>query len=294
MALRPTSINTVRSAPSISRKPPRVHLGESYDEDAAEKRPWQPPEVDLELETRWYSEGTKITRVPGYCHGKPYIYSSSSSAETKVVVLSVRSPEDLSRCKFRIESDRYDSKKEPDAQRIDYPPPPRPSKQDLEGATAAFGEQLVKFCEARIGNCVGDGECWTLAHDGLLSIGAMASCGLIHGVQVCVIDSEARVAKGEDSVRVGDVLQFRSARFKKVHAEGGVTESIAGMPDHTAIVSKVVNGGPLNVEVLEQNIGGRRVVMRGEYDFGTIVEGRVVAYRPFWKEWAGELECTWP
>jgi hypothetical protein len=35
-------------------------------------------------------------------------------------------------------------------------------------------------------------------------------------------------------------------------------------------------------------------VQQGSYVFSEMMDGSVVAYRPFWKEWAGELETSWP
>ncbi|KAK7205583.1 hypothetical protein BZA70DRAFT_164019 [Myxozyma melibiosi] len=247
---------------------------------------WQAPAVDLELESKWYAQDSKMMQLslPSYFKGKTYVMSMTTSGDQKAVVIAVRS-EDLSRSKFRIEFNRY-RPEEASAQRIDYPPPERPSSSDLEAAASAFGPRVAGFCAGNVGRQVGNGECWTLARDALKSAGALESIGYVHGVKV--YEGGEGEGGGED-VREGDVVQFKNARFKD-----GYGEKIVGMPDHTAVVRSVEGRGPLRVRVYEQNIGGVKVVREGEYEFGSMVEGEVVVYRPFWKEWAGELGSEWP
>ncbi|KAK9369053.1 hypothetical protein V1509DRAFT_620980 [Lipomyces kononenkoae] len=276
-------------------------VGETGDDDDEQ---WRPPQVDLELDKKWYSVGNnpiKLVQLPSFLSGMTYGSSIAIAGNTKTIMLSVRFP-DLSRTKFRIEVDRYDDNNV-SAQRLDYPPPAMPGVQDLEAAATGFGENVARFAEANVGHQVGDGECWTLAREALKSSGAMPSCGLVHGVEIWALPTRRRAAAHNDSnmLRRGDVLQFKSARFKTVDpASGRITgEKYVGAPDHTAVVVCVHSAAAaaeqgVVVTVLEQNVGGVRNVMQGSYVFGDMVEGSVVAYRPFWQEWAGELETSWP
>ena len=139
--------------------------------------PWQPREVDLELEKKWFAGqayATRISSVPSFLSGNPYTYSLSGNIQQRVLILSTQFSDDLSRSKFRVE---FISGGGPShgqvisAQRIDYPPPPSaPSITELTQAAAAFGENLARYTESMIGTQVGNGECWTLAHDGLAAV----------------------------------------------------------------------------------------------------------------------------
>ncbi|KAK9459699.1 uncharacterized protein V1516DRAFT_628505, partial [Lipomyces oligophaga] len=262
---------------------------------------WTPPIVDLELEKQWYADGTQESRIitfPQFLSGHPYQYSTLISGDTKSIILSVRFPEDLSRTKFKIDCNRYDPS-QVSAQRIDYPPPTRPSDADLESAATAFGEPVARWCEANVGRQVGNGECWTLAHDALVSVGALESMGYTHGVLIykrCagqLADPMGQNAEGTAAmVRRGDILQCKSTTFQ---FPGGGWKK-AGNPDHTSVIVAVhaSPSGELLVTALEQNSGAVRIVQQGTYDMSTFVDGEVKVYRPFWKEWIGDLDTKWP
>ncbi|KAK9454538.1 hypothetical protein V1511DRAFT_502253 [Dipodascopsis uninucleata] len=263
---------------------------------------WTPPTVDLELDKMWYHSGTqptKITQLPSFLSGLAYTYSVVISGDVKAITLSVRF-KDLSRTKFRIECNRYDTQVPATAQRIDYPPPVNPDQRDLEAASTSFGEATARYAESMIGRQVGNGECWTLAHEALRNAGALESVGLIHGPQIWEYSPNSTLNSGSvKSIRRGDILQFATSRFRNMGPNGQILgEMFVGSPDHTAVVVRVDavgnSGGELRVSVLEQNNGGVKMVNGSMYDFGNMVEGSVKAYRPFWKEWAGELETSWP
>ncbi|KAK9246343.1 hypothetical protein V1506DRAFT_535741 [Lipomyces tetrasporus] len=260
---------------------------------------WAAPQVDLELEKRWYAMGTnptKLLQLPSFVSGLTHTYAVAVGGNTKTIILCVRFP-DLSRTKFRIEVDRYDDKNV-SAQRVDFPPPARPGASDLDAAASGFGENVAKFVEANVGQQIGNGECWTAASEALRFSGAMPSCGFVHGPAVWTFDSGTGARTGDEaSLRRGDILQFKNARFRKVDGSSGrvVEEKYVGAPDHTAVVVAVHSVAPVVVvTVLEQNVGGVRTVQQGSYGFGDMAAGDVVAYRPFWKEWAGELDTSWP
>ncbi|KAK9390384.1 hypothetical protein V1515DRAFT_590175 [Lipomyces mesembrius] len=283
----PAKPSGLMSGPISTPKPP----------PAATPTQWTPPQVDLELDKKWYAMGNnpmKLLQLPAFLSGRTYASAIAIAGNTKTIMLSVRFP-DLSRTKFRIEVDRYDDNKV-SAQRVDFPPPGRPSASDLDAAATSFGENVAKFVEANVGRQIGNGECWTVAKESLKASGAMESCGFIHGVEIWSSNSATGARSGdEEMLRRGDILQFNSARFRSSGPSGRIVEEkYVGAPDHTAVIVAVHSVAPLVVTVLEQNVGGVRSVQQGSYVFSEMTDGSVAAYRPFWKEWAGELETSWP
>ena len=47
------------------------------------------------------------------------------------------------------------------------------------------------------------------------------------------------------------------------------------------------------VEVVEQNVGGVKRVMRGEYNMAELVKGEVRIYRAVGESWVGPLDVDW-
>ncbi|KAK9347632.1 hypothetical protein V1522DRAFT_401486 [Lipomyces starkeyi] len=284
------------SRPILTAKPPLAATPAVVHQQPAQTQ-WAPPQVDLELDKKWYAMGNnpmKLLQLPAFLSGRTYASSIAIAGNTKTIMLSVRFP-DLSRTKFRIEVDRYDDNNV-SAQRVDFAPPGRPSASDLDAAATSFGENVAKFVEANVGRQIGDGECWTVAKESLKASGAMESCGFIHGVEIWTSNSTTGVRSGDEAMlRRGDILQFKSARFRSSGQSGRIVEEkYIGAPDHTAVIVAVHSVTPVVVTVLEQNVGGVRSVQQGSYVFSEMMDGSVVAYRPFWKEWAGELETSWP
>ncbi|KAK9487027.1 hypothetical protein V1527DRAFT_11463 [Lipomyces starkeyi] len=284
------------SRPILTPKPPPAATPATVHQQPAQTQ-WAPPQVDLELDKKWFAMGNnpmKLLQLPAFLSGRTYASSIAMAGNTKTIMLSVRFP-DLSRTKFRIEVDRYDDNNV-SAQRVDFAPPGRPSASDLDAAATSFGENVAKFVEANVGRQIGDGECWTVAKESLKASGAMESCGFIHGVEIWTSNSTTGVRSGDEAMlRRGDILQFKSARFRSSGQAGRIVEEkYVGAPDHTAVIVAVHSVAPVVVTVLEQNVGGVRSVQQGSYVFGEMMDGSVVAYRPFWKEWAGELETSWP
>ncbi|KAK9477702.1 hypothetical protein V1514DRAFT_333196 [Lipomyces japonicus] len=261
---------------------------------------WAPPQIDLELEKKWYNNGassTQISQWPAFLTGLTFQSSISIQGSQKTVILAVRFS-DLSRSKFRIESDLQNPSVAATAQRIDFPPPLTPNDDDLNAASSAFGENVAKFAEANYGRQVGDGECWSLANEALANAGALKSVGLIHGVSIWEVNS-GRVIRGQKNVlRRGDVLQFKSAKFREINLAGVAEVKTVGAPDHTSVIVAIEGVGAQELQiglvVLEQNVNHVRTVQQGRLDFQYLQEGSVIAYRPFWNEWAGVLDTTWP
>jgi hypothetical protein len=47
------------------------------------------------------------------------------------------------------------------------------------------------------------------------------------------------------------------------------------------------------VKVVEQNVGGVKKVMKGEYNMADLVKGEVRIFRAVGESWAGKLDPTW-
>jgi hypothetical protein len=47
------------------------------------------------------------------------------------------------------------------------------------------------------------------------------------------------------------------------------------------------------VKVVEQNVGGVKKVMKGEYNMGELVKGEVRIFRAAGESWVGKLDPSW-
>jgi hypothetical protein len=151
---------------------------------------------------------------------------------------------------------------------------------------------------------VGNGECWTLASDGLKAIAAtcsargqepcMSSQSYIHGVAVYTLvpattpDPNPGRSVMEAGVGRGDIVQILSAHFK---SKDGMRQAWAGDPDHTAVVTSVDGNGVLSV--VEQNVGGVKRVQVGSYDLSEMFKGEVRIFRAVGESWLGPLDPRW-
>ncbi|KAM9937035.1 hypothetical protein OXX80_003403, partial [Metschnikowia pulcherrima] len=162
-----------------------------------------------------------------------------------------------------------------------------PTKKELLEYSDRFGKYITSWCLRKEGQQVGSGECWDLAHEALAKgcgKHAFVSQYYHHGYPILELSgssSGSSVSRGpEDEIRPGDILQFKSATLQD--AAKGLTQTV-GNPDHTAIVydkrDDILN-------VLEQNVQGKRVVIKGEYALKNMIGGSVTVYRPVPAEWA--------
>ena len=167
-----------------------------------------------------------------------------------------------------------------------------------------YSDEIASWSESKMGQQVGDGECWTLANEALKAIGTkassmgreacMSSQSYVHGALIySYIPAtspypDPRGGIREASVARGDILQLLSAHFK---SKDGRSEKWAGAPDHTAVVVGVEPNDVLSV--VEQNIGGVKKVREGTYDMSELVKGEVRIFRAVGEGWVGKLEPKW-
>ena len=148
---------------------------------------------------------------------------------------------------------------------------------------------------------MGNGECWTLAHNALVAVGSsfssrgqepcMPSQSYTHGYKIFSFSPpslpQPRGGVLEAGVVRGDIIQFTSSRFE---AKNG-SWKLAGMPDHTSVVVGVDQDGGLRV--LEQNVGGVKKVVDGHYVMADLVKGDVKIFRAVGEHWVGKLDPSW-
>jgi hypothetical protein len=184
-------------------------------------------------------------------------------------------------------------------------PPPEPlGSPELERCKERYADPLASWCESQMGRQVGDGECWTLASDGLKAVAAncsargvepcMPSQSYIHGIAVYTLvpasvpDPNPGRSVIEAGVVRGDIVQILSAHFE---SEDGRRQMWAGDPDHTAVITNVDGNGALHV--VEQNVGGVKKVRTGSYDLSEMFKGEVRIFRAVGESWIGPLDPNW-
>ena len=154
-----------------------------------------------------------------------------------------------------------------------------------------------------MGQQVGDGECWTLAHHALVAVGeklssrgqepCMSSQSYVHGALIYSFIPaktpypEPRGGISEAGVARGDIIQLYEAHFKSPDG----SQKWAGAPDHTAVITGVDHNGVL--DIVEQNVGGVKKVRVGSYNMEELVSGEVRIYRAVGESWVGKLEAKW-
>ena len=285
-------------------------------------------DLDLDLKSQWFVKGQFPPRtIPTKSYITGSGWSSSGSRKSHWLVAHMRFA-DLSSTKIRVTWDSSSPEYTVKAEQRHTPPPPPMGRRELESCRKRYAkffrpimicsfstsvcrltdilrysEAIASWCESQMGLKVGNGECWTLADEALKAIAAtckahnqepcMPSQSLIHGhVLYTYIPSQSHLpvpAGGipESGVARGDIVQILKARFES--RNGGW--QTAGDPDHTAVVTGVEADG--TVSVVQQNVGGKKAVMRGTYNMAEMVSGEVRIFRAVGVSWLGELSSDW-
>jgi hypothetical protein len=167
-----------------------------------------------------------------------------------------------------------------------------------------LGPKVVEFCQAHLGQQVGNGQCSSLAYAALGNAGAKrrgkdspekgdytwGQLALI--VQMPDGDKQSDGASktvqfdnGKPSdLRAGDIVQFRETKF--VHHNGNRTSSWS-FGHHTAVVSAVDDDGK-TVHLYQQNISGKLFVTEATIHLDDLTKGWARFYHPVPKN--GEAE----
>lgn len=145
---------------------------------------------------------------------------------------------------------------------------------------------IVTYLQNRVGSQIGSGECANVASESLRVAGGEFITSLIGkdypnsgdyvwGREIAWINVTNGIIVGSgngETPRAGDVIQYRNVKLSNK----------ASYPHHTSVVAAAGMGGT-PTEVFEQNIGGKRVLMRTRIDFNTMTAGWIRIYRPISK-----------
>ncbi|KAH9856270.1 hypothetical protein C2E23DRAFT_866290 [Lenzites betulinus] len=183
---------------------------------------------------------------------------------------------------------------------------PRPAPWDrpaLIDAHETYGETIASYAESfeGTGQACARGECWDLANEALKCFEQydwvpkpVPSISRTHGHLIyegCAAEKgrtqAGRWRGGDDRVRRGDIVEWRTARV----AKGPYSWATLGNPDHTAVIvsdmvprAAVTNGLSVppremgTLEVIEQSLGNPP--KRATYDLSQMEEGEIWIYRP--------------
>lgn len=256
---------------------------------------WTEPDLDLELPSLWFT-GSDMMQLPKCFQGLNCQISAGFVGDKQFRTYAFRGA-DLSTIKLKL-TWKNDSPNPLDSlsQDLKFIPPPVATKEMLIRGNEIFGEHVASWCEVKIGQQVGNGECWTLAHDSLqkgCGKHAFISSGLIHGALLYTVKAngekpEVILPNVTDDIKRGDILQFKSCFFKYP-----TMTMTYGAPDHTAIVLDVQEGsqGGLlkNLKIIQQNMGGVKTVGEAEIDLGKLKGGDIKIFRPVEKDWVIDL-----
>ena len=283
---------------SVTPPPPPPPRNYNRPAEALPSKPERPPTLNLEVSSGWLDPNSDSSQMPKDLQGLNYNSSSQSSifgsTTTHIHKLNLRL-KDLSILRYVISwtnSDFANAKVEI----LEYIPSPIvhnvPSKSDLVGYSGRFGDYIASWCDHKMGQQVGRGECWDLAQEALLKgcgKHAMVSTYTHHGFPILrIAGSNSGISfidgVGQfDEIRRGDILQFKSCIF--VDKQAGSTKTV-GAPDHTAVV--LDNLGD-KITVAEQNVNNTRFVVKGEYCLKDLTIGETYVYRPVPADWPGQL-----
>lgn len=243
---------------------------------------WKNPDLDLEIPTCWFAKKGAVPQCFANCD---VVSTRGSIGKNNYAIYSFRLA-DLSTAnlKFTWKEDGgspLDTLK----QTIAFVPPPTATKKQLLEGHDKYGEHVASWCEVKKGQTVGDGECWTLAHDALqkgCGNYAFISSGLHHGALLGTFKSSGYVPESvTDTIKRGDILQFKSCFFQNPSG----TQTF-GSPDHTAIVVGV--NGP-KIDIIQQNQSGHKIVGLSSIDTTNLAGGELKVYRPIDGGWLVSL-----
>ncbi len=127
-----------------------------------------------------------------------------------------------------------------------------------------LNRKIIKYVKSVIGMKVGRGECWDLAAYPLDKYSADWNRPTNFGIE---LDPD------KDEILAGDIIQMYNVKLKyKNRIE------YFGLPQHTAIVYKVLSKG--NYIIAHQNAFNKRYVILTKFNLNALVEGKLIFYRP--------------
>ena len=297
-ASRRSASNSVSSGSVPPPPPSRNKAPVAPPPRSANTVAWKEPSLNLEITSLWFTKDDN-SKLPKDLQGLNYQLSHGSVGAKEFKIYAFRL-EDLATLRLKLVWKKGDANPlDTLTSETSFTPPPTASAKLLKEGHEKFGEHIANWCEVKEGQTVGNGECWTLAHDALeRACGkyAFVSTGYVHGALICTYTGSENIPKvtvpsTSDEIRRGDILQFKNCVFK--YPQRIVS---CGSPDHTAIVLDVKPGdksssdGKLKwVEIIQQNMNGVKKVRVSDLDFSYLSEGELKVYRPVPQEWITDL-----
>lgn len=151
----------------------------------------------------------------------------------------------------------------------------------MPDVAASQSTLVAQFASTRLGQTVGDGECFALADLALRSISVKSASdfGTISANADYIWGREVTVSQAQ----VGDVIQFRNFSYSETtrtditrsdgSSEWSEQNHSESRPHHTAIVASTGSNGELMV--YEQNVAGQRFVLHNRLQFSAVTIGPV-------------------
>lgn len=137
------------------------------------------------------------------------------------------------------------------------------SAADSAAAQAAVRRKMIgAFCRSHHRKQVGNGECWTLAHEAFRASGTSRP-----GRDLRVWGRPLDLA--HEPLEPGDIVEFRHAEIPGYGTTG---------EEHTAVVIRGGRRGKCTLA--EQNWGGEKTVRHVAVDLSGLVSGQLMVYRP--------------
>jgi hypothetical protein len=244
-------------------------------------------EENLQDGTQWWLEDN--TPPKAFRHRNDLVYETEDSTSSRrgnhvtvtrqVYILF----SDYSQTQVTAQYERDDPSRVILSQRH-VPPPPQPTKSELESRHEQIGHQVVALAQTRAGASIGDGSALALVHDVFAKLeNCLPSAGIrSHGALVFSNFGNSST-KQFDEIRPGDVVAFRNAIFQVHGGLRGKGTLEVGRPDHVAIVQDW-NGSKRKLKVLEQRADNKRVTPNG-YRLGDLRSGEVHVFRPMPRSW---------
>lgn len=132
-----------------------------------------------------------------------------------------------------------------------------------------LNDKVLAFVNKVLGTSVGRGECWDLAQQALDTNLADWTRPTTFGLPLNPETNE---------IKAGDIIQFRTLKITEHLPGGGTRWETLGAPDHTAVIYKIL--GKKRYTLAQQNIGGKRSVIKSDINLAKVTGGRYWIYRP--------------
>lgn len=130
-----------------------------------------------------------------------------------------------------------------------------------------LNKEIIKYVKSVNGKKVERGECWDLANQALILVGADWDKAYMYGNKIDPM---------KDEVFPGDLIQFENVKVR--YTEGNTTYTEL-MPHHTAIVYKILEKGIYEIAHQNTEFSGRKVGI-SKLNLNYIIEGEFFFYRP--------------